>query len=456
MNTMFFTGSLQEGIAAALQQSKLIVSIVLDDSDESRKWVTLLQNESLQPPIQNNAICLRMQAGSEEANYLAAIYPLPKTPTVVIMKNNGQLVDYITSGTSTDDFVSRTMKALLQHSPNPHADLAHMPSNLAEGNPSEVSVRVERAQASTAPTATPQAAPEQPAQPTDKGKGKAKAEPEAEASSKASDEAKRAYRQKQLEKQQERQRILQQIENDKAARKARAEEEREARRAAAAAAEGEHASEHVSRATTSSGSARKHEFCALQVRLFDGSQVRTRLPSASTVRKDVRAWVDESITEAEGGRSRTAYTFRVVFPSRLIDDTEEDQSLEELGLTPSSTLILVPKQTAATAYDDAPGVGGFFGRIYAAIAHFFAMIALFFSTVFTGAPRTEGNEGESQRLGQQPQTRQQRGQPPAQGGSGSKVKGFQNPDDQRDYQLYNGNSLNFEPRKDEKDDEDSR
>lgn len=36
--------------------------------------------------LAEKTILLRLQAGSEEAGYLAAIYPLPKTPTLVIMQ----------------------------------------------------------------------------------------------------------------------------------------------------------------------------------------------------------------------------------------------------------------------------------------------------------------------------------------------------------------------------------
>jgi hypothetical protein len=40
----------------------------------------------LAPLIESKTIALRLEAQSEEAGYLAAIFPLPKTPTIVIIK----------------------------------------------------------------------------------------------------------------------------------------------------------------------------------------------------------------------------------------------------------------------------------------------------------------------------------------------------------------------------------
>ncbi len=278
----------------------------------------------------------------------------------------------------------------------------------------------------------------------EKGKGKAKPEPEpkeenapASKPREQAQEANQQYRQRRLEAEQERQRILRQIEHDRAERKAREEERKEERRAAALAAEtgGIELAPAPARNNSipSAGSQRRHEFCALQVRLFDGSTIRTRLPSSDNVRIDVRRWVDEN-HDSDG----KPYTFRVIFPNRLIDETEEDQSLEALGLTPSSTLVLVPVEKFSSAYNDTnPGV---FRRLLAFILHVFNMILAFFSTIFTGAPRQEESAGA---LGPTPQQRETPGNRDE-----GRFTGFRNPaDSQRDYQLYNGNSVSPVPAK---------
>lgn len=40
----------------------------------------------LTPLLPAKAVLLRLEAGSEEANYLAAICPIPKVPTLVVIK----------------------------------------------------------------------------------------------------------------------------------------------------------------------------------------------------------------------------------------------------------------------------------------------------------------------------------------------------------------------------------
>jgi len=267
-----------------------------------------------------------------------------------------------------------------------------------------------------------------------KEKGKAKAEQpepeETDAAGKPRDQVKSAaqqLRQRQAEARRERERILKQIEYDRTERKRRDEARRAVRlEEAQMAEEGGEAAEPSAQPAGSFGSRsqKRHEFCALQVRLLDGSTIRTRLPSSDNIRSDVRKWVDES-----RGSDRTPYTLRVIFPSRLIDETEEDRSLEALGLTPSSTLVLVPVARFSSAYQNEGD--GILGRIIAFIRHIIMMIVTFFTTIFTGAPREQQPEFGASTLQQPPARRQ----------DATRLRG-QN-DAQRDYQLYNGNSVSL-------------
>jgi hypothetical protein len=89
--------------------------------------------------------------------------------------------------------------------------------------------------------------------------------------------------------------------------------------------------------------------CALQVRLFDGSTIRSRFPSSATLRVDVRPWIDEQQT------GNAPYTFKHVLtprPNRDISISDEEQSLESQGLAPTATLIIVPVQGYTSAYED--------------------------------------------------------------------------------------------------------
>jgi len=167
-------------------------------------------------------------------------------------------------------------------------------------------------------------------------------------SSASSANAKYALMQKkrQQEAREERARILKRVEDDKAERR-----DRESARKAAAKAklDGEAPSSNSAPSSSRSTSAE----CALQVRLFDGSTVRSRFSSQGNLRKDVRPWIDEKQV------GDVPYTFKLVlspFPNKNIETSEEEQSLQSLGLTPSATLIIVPVDGYTSAYEGAsPG-----------------------------------------------------------------------------------------------------
>ncbi len=96
----------------------------------------------------------------------------------------------------------------------------------------------------------------------------------------------------------------------------------------------------------------------------------------------MRRWVDEN-HDSDG----KPYTFRVIFPNRLIDETEEDQSLEGPRVNPVVDLgSCACRKVLVRLQRHQPGV---FRRLLAFILHVFNMIRAFFSTIFTGAPRQE-------------------------------------------------------------------
>lgn len=86
---------------------------------------------------------------------------------------------------------------------------------------------------------------------------------------------------------------------------------------------------------------------ALQVRLFDGTAVKHRF-SAEASLADVRDWLDKNRSDGSD-----AYVFFRNMPRTTFDETQEQKSLRELGLWPSSTLIMRPVPNAATAYASA-------------------------------------------------------------------------------------------------------
>lgn len=407
---------------------------------------------------------------------MTAIFPIPKNPTVVVLRN-GQLKEYIPAGTSKDDFSRRVQAAVGASAPAPQTDpSAAAAAPQGQQAPSGQNAASSAAPVAAAPASAPAAQPPAAAPASTAARGSAQTTPAqstpasgsssaqaalderaarleqqreearrrareiyARSSAPSTEEAKPeqdpddgnkskkperdefadSVRKKQRGAADERKRILKQIENDRVAR----------RDEAAAKA-------HGGMPTTSSGgpskpAGRQSDNAAILVRLSDGSTLRTRFAKGSNVRVDVRKWVDEN--RADGGSG--PYKFRVALgpaDSRIIDETEEDRSLEELGLTPSATLVLVPIPRFVTANAG----GGILQSTPSLFAWFFTMITAFFGSIFGRGTPSGREEIEMDDLNREGQSGQ-RGT-----SSGSRVNTLQDSARQRrDHQLYNGNSV---------------
>lgn len=161
---------------------------------------------------------------------------------------------------------------------------------------------------------------------------------------------------RQLVERQERERILKVIENDKVERK-HTEDMRKALAAAQAESELNDGAEGLLDRQLANEMkqqiGRASSNCAVQVRLFDGTTIRSTFPSGQTLGKNVRQWIDEQRADSD-----VPYTFRQILAplsNRPISISEEEESLQSLGLTPSATLVMVPVQNYSAAYDPAQG-----------------------------------------------------------------------------------------------------
>ncbi|KAM0417375.1 hypothetical protein ACHAPT_012609 [Fusarium lateritium] len=430
---MFYQGTLQDGISTAVGQQKLVLCFVTDESEEGQQWETeFLTDETLSDLIKNHAIALRLMAGSEEAGYLAQIFPLPRTPTVVIIKN-GDLKEYITPGTSKEEFMRRVQSVFNSTTASSAATqpAAAAPSTTTQPEPPAAAPPAQGPRPSTSETvrrilAERAAKLQEQKEAERKAKGeraklKAKADAEAKATmdkdNATAHKAAEAVRKRKQQDQDERARILKRIADDKEERRMRAEERQKQR---AETVDAPASALKLPAITKTSG------MTALQVRLFDGSTLRSRFKS-DTALKEIRGWVDESRTDG-----KQPYTFKQVLtplPNKNIDETEEDKAIGDLGLSPSSTLVLIPVKKYVSAYD---GSGNILTRfIYFILGFFTWFFGLFGSREERGAPRAPADSDDA----------------PASPRDESRIQTFQN--QQRDQQLYNGNSLNFEPRPDE-------
>lgn len=506
---VFFTGTLQEGIQAALQQSKLVVCFVTDGEEESKTWETeYLTDGSVAPSLEKDAVVLRLEAGSQEAGYLAAIFPLPKTPTLVIIKN-GELKEYVAAGTAKDELLRRVGRAFSAQTGNtegqaatsstPAAETAAPAAETNSSTPSSGRAEQAPASASTSAGATTllteaerrsEAAREEREElererrRKEKGKLPAGDDPTKARQSDAVKKASQQLAERQRQAREERARVLRLIEDDKAERRARQERERQERQAAMSG--GHHADGGDAGVISGSGSAtvpsvpddadaapsspvgRRHDQCAIQVRLFDGSTVRSRFPAGATLARDVRRWIDEARTDGQ-----SPYTFKVILtpqPNRAIDHAaEEERSLADLGLTPSATLVLTPVDRYSSAYTNVnAGLTNPVSRLVTAVLAFVMNILGGIAGALGGlggsGARTDGGSADAPGMEDASGAARQDGNPQSSSAAqatgrdgGGRIKGFQNPDDsKKDYQLYNGNSVSPTPYEQEKCQDDKR
>lgn len=475
----FFRGTLQEGIATAVQQAKSVVCFVTDSEAESTLWENeFLVDDAVAPLLHSDAVVLRLEAGSQEEGFLAQLYPIPKKPTLVIIKN-GELKEYVAAGVSKHDFVRR-IRNILQPTPTAleavQPETASAPVAASTAPQVQSPPVVESTASSSSGAATPPSSNEsriqsllseraarlaaQKKKDEEEAKKRRLEKAQAQANAPPTTQSTHAdqLKKKQREAREERQRILKAIEDDKAARRARQAEIKAARRASTDTASTEKPAGTAPFAPASplySTSGHLSEHCALQVRLPDGSTIRSRFSARDTL-KDVRQWVDENRTDG----SKNPYLFKILLtplPSKTVDVTEEEKPLQALGLTPSATLILLPVRKFKKAYVAGTGSSGgenIFSRllayILAVISGIYGFIATFFSTLFsTAGPPTPVDAGGSAAAAAGRRS-QERGE--ATGRDSSRITALRNRDERRnDQQFYNGNSTNFEPRRDDDD-----
>jgi len=247
------------------------------------------------------------------------------------------------------------------------------------------------------------------------------------------------YRKKrQQDSREERARILKRVEDDKAERR-----QKEAQRKAQSKAKVDSQNDRPPAASSSivPSTFSQSTECALQIRLFDGSTIRSRFSSQGTLRANVRPWIDGKQT------ADVPYTFKHVLtplPNKNISISDEEQTLQSQGLTPSATLILVPVQGYTSAYEDSSATGYVFRGFatgYGIVSSGVGLFSGVLGSMFGGGPAQVAPSVDTTPISSTPS-------------SNINVRTLKDRDRPEDHQFYNGNALNFEPRKDDEDKKD--
>jgi hypothetical protein len=190
------------------------------------------------------------------------------------------------------------------------------------------------------------------------------ADPKSDNSS-AQQAARDALRKKKQEEKDELARIKARIEANKAERRSAAEQQKAERERLAQTS---NTSSPPIVPTSNKGSRAKN--VNLNVRLFDGRTVRSSFPRTAKLQDDVRPWVDQEFAARaeDPNHKHPPYYFKQILaplPSRELSAGEENETLGDIDLAPSATLVLIPVKGYTEAY--ASGNGGVVGGTVGAV-----------------------------------------------------------------------------------------
>ncbi|RAH75525.1 UBX domain protein [Aspergillus aculeatinus CBS 121060] len=448
---MFYSGSLQEGIVSAVSQAKAVVCFVRDDEQTSSTWEDnyFTGDEEFTRLLETRAVLLRLTKDSQEAGFLTSFCPIVKFPTVVVIKN-GMLCDYLVPEISEEDFRSRLAAKLNETQATAQPDSTGASGDAKEGTASPPTVPVSTAVAP--PAAAPAAAPVT-----------ATSSIPASGASETRDSSRREGK-KRVEDAR-----ISQVTTPAATQKKSTLAPKQANKAITP--------EQPPRKTLSKPVAstpkptppspqteapQVHQPPSppkqyrLQVRLFDGSSVRSSFSPSQTIRADVRPWLDTQMLEEK--RPYNLKHILTPLSNRTLTIAEEEQSLAELGLGSSANLVMVPISTYTDAYSAAGSslpvraVSSAYGLFTSAVGTATGLVGSFLgygstvqnpSSAQTGSPSTSTSSTSDA---------DRRARPAGTSNRGPIIRTLRDQrDEQENNQFYNGNQLNFQPRRDDTD-----
>lgn len=178
----------------------------------------------------------------------------------------------------------------------------------------------------------------------------------------------------------------------------------------------------------------------LQVRLFDGSSVRSTFTPKQTIGKEVRSWLDQQQQMTGENRPYNLKHILTPLPSRTLSFGEESQKLEDLGLGSTANLVMVPVQSFTSAYSSAGsslpirGISAVYNTAYSVASTTASFFGSFVGYGQNSSPPSEPEPSSTST----PAPDSSRNRRP----SGPNIRTLHDqPSDGRDSQFYNGNQV---------------
>ncbi|KAH8426407.1 UBX domain protein [Aspergillus melleus] len=456
---MFYSGGLQEGIADAVCQGKAVVCFVRDDSEASSTWENEYFTDSeFAQLLESTSVLLRLTKDSQEAGFLTSFCPVTKFPAVVVIKH-GTLREYIIPDIEKEGFQERLRAAVADADAQSQAPTqsigqsssaatTHTAAPVSGPEPTTASTTTPLSEPTpVSPASVPAALRHQPAESTQSpqqqgdeataGKKTQKLEPSQSPSTKTTKKPAPLPQKKEAAPAPK----ITIKKHDKPATSSRT-------LSVDMPTPPPPETEQEPAPKPQPTPPRQYR---LQVRLFDGSSVRSSFTPSQTIRGDVRPWVDSQLEEKRPYNLKHILT---PLPNRTLTIAEEEQALAELGLGSTANLVMVPINTYTEAYSTSGAslpvraVSSAYGLVSSVVGTATGLVgSLLGYGQPSPAPQTAPSTGSAQ-----PGTSTPPGaaRPRPTGSGGLNIRTLHDQREERDdSQLYNGNQLNFQPRRDE-------
>ncbi|KAF3930212.1 hypothetical protein ABW20_dc0103120 [Dactylellina cionopaga] len=493
-DSIFFSGRIEEAIAATVANQKPLVCFVTDESDDSNVWEQeYLHDETISTPLKDSAITVRLLKESTEANYLNAFCAITTYPTLLIIKNGGAGVDGLTvvsNPISKEDFVSKiqatfsnqptaslldgvnsspTFPVTQSADPTPSAPAApiatssapttqetqqptdDLPANTQFPPDSATARRLASIQEQHRERITRLKAQREAAEREEEKKRELARRQDTKAMTEASESQKsrsnRQYaeeqRKRKMEMEKERRRVLEQIKADREEMKIREMN----RKAIAAEAELSESAASYEVKDSQKGKGRESGDCNLAFRLFDGSRISNKFPSDATVEKDVRPWLDKNRTD-----SAQPYKLVMQAVGASSKNIEGSSTLGDLGLSPSAILILkpIPSSRVASAFAPISRATTSTGQHNFFIAFLLSVWLMIKTFLGMHNPNASVRVGEKEKAESEDNiSSEATGSTPVVSRDAAKkrIRTLHDGDGDKRSAYYNGNQLDFEPKK---------
>ncbi|KAL4922193.1 hypothetical protein BDW62DRAFT_78901 [Aspergillus aurantiobrunneus] len=434
---MFFAGTLQEGISSAVQNSKTVICFVSDDGETSLTWQEeyFTGQEQFTQLLEARSVLLRIGKDSPEAGFLASVCPVSQYPTVVVIRN-GMLREYIVPYISKNEFRNRLTAAIDDSKPEhqasapPTAQQSLEQSQETSSSPAPAPEPVVTAPTSTTTAAQTPPALEQSSRDIPKSNSGEKGKKPLYTGGSRSYSAHAPRKQEEHKPHQPPSNVQEKSQKKDTKEKApirinKTEQSADEQPAA--------------RPTPTPGPPTQYR---LQVRLFDGSSVRSTFSPSNTIHKDVRPWLDDQLEEKKPYNLKHILT---PLPNKTLTITEEDETLRELITGSTATFVMVPIKTYTEAYSESGSL-----PVWAASSAYGLVTSAFGNTVgYVGSVLgyVRNMVAPSQSENPQPSESQLLSDPTRRPRPwGPNIRTLRDQGNEQDSQFYNGNQLNFEPR----------